>query len=146
MTALGKIGAALLLSMAAGGIVAADEFDGRSKRDSPGAQTVLHRTESVLGKDLIASGRNAGRIIDVLADESGRVRAVVVDYGGFLGVGSRKVAVAWSDLRFEPNDSSGLVTTNIAPERISTAPEVKSGKPVIVISERDQPENSVTRN
>ena len=94
MTALRKIGAVLLLSSAAGGVVAADEFEAQSQRALPIAHTVLYHSESVLGKNLIASGENAGRIVDVLTDESGRVRAVVVDYGGFLGVGSRKIAVA----------------------------------------------------
>jgi len=140
MTALGKIGAVLLLSIGGGGIVAANgasQFEAQSPRASPITHTVLYHSESVLGKDLIASGENAGRIVDVLADESGRVRAVVVDYGGFLGVGSRKVAVAWSDLRFDPYDSNGAVTTNLPPERLRTAPEVKTGKPVIVVSDHD---------
>jgi hypothetical protein len=100
----------------------------------------------VLGKDLIASGKNAGRIVDVLTDASGRVRAVVVDYGGFLGVGSRKIAVAWSDLRFDQDDSNGVITTDLPPERLRTAPEVKTGKPVIVITARNQVNNGMTRN
>jgi len=29
------------------------------------------------------------------------VVAAVVEFGGFLGIGTRKIAVAWSDLRFE---------------------------------------------
>ena len=115
MTALRKIGAVLLLSSAAGGVVAADEFEAQSQRALPIAHTVLYHSESVLGKNLIASGENAGRIVDVLTDESGRVRAVVVDYGGFLGVGSRKIAVAWSDLRFDRDGGNGVVTTDLPP-------------------------------
>lgn len=147
MTALRKIGAVLLLSSAAGGVVAADEFEAQSQRALPIAHTVLYHSESVLGKNLIASGENAGRIVDVLTDESGRVRAVVVDYGGFLGVGSRKIAVAWSDLRFDRDGGgNGVVTTDLPPERLRTAPEVKTGKPVIVITARNQANNGVTRN
>ncbi len=149
MTDLRKTGAVLLLSVAAGGIVAANgasEFDGQSTRDPPIPHTILHHTESVLGKELVASGKNAGRIVDVLADESGRVRAVVVDYGGFLGLGSRKVAVAWSDLRFGPEGQNAVVMTNLSPERLSTAPEVRMGKPVVVISARDRVNSDVTRN
>jgi hypothetical protein len=145
MTALRKIGAGLLLAIAAGGIAnGASEFEAQSPRASPITHTVLYHSESVLGKDLIASGENAGRIVDVLTDGSGRIRAVVVDYGGFLGVGTRKIAVAWSDLRFD--GSSGTVTTDLPPERLSTAPEVKTGKPVVVISARNQVNNSITRN
>ena len=123
-----------------------DEFEAQSQRALPITHTILYHSESVLGKDLIASGENAGRIVDVLTDESGRVRAVVVDYGGFLGVGSRKIAVAWSDLRFDRDGGNGVVTTDLPPERLRTAPEVKTGKPVIVITARNQANNGVTRN
>jgi hypothetical protein len=147
MTALRKIAAVLLLSVAAGSLVAgANEYEAQSQRASPITHTVLYHSESVLGKDLIASGKNAGRIVDVLTDASGRVRAVVVDYGGFLGVGSRKIAVAWSDLRFDQDDSNGVITTDLPPERLRTAPEVKTGKPVIVITARNQVNNGMTRN
>ena len=40
-----------------------------------------------------------GRIVDVIVNRSGQVRAAIIDFGGFLGVGSRKVAVEWSALR-----------------------------------------------
>ena len=46
-------------------------------------------------------GGGAGRIIDLLADRSGQVRAAVIEFGGFLGIGTRKIAVDWSALRFE---------------------------------------------
>ena len=147
MTALRKIAAVLLLSVAAGSLVAgANEYEAQPQRASPITHTVLYHSESVLGKELIASGENAGRIVDVLTDESGRVRAVVVDYGGFLGVGSRKIAVAWSDLRFDREGGNGVITTDLPPERLRTAPEVKTGKPVIVITARNQANNGVARN
>jgi hypothetical protein len=46
-------------------------------------------------------GSQPPRIIDVLADSDGRVTAAVIEFGGFLGLGTRKVAINWSDLRFE---------------------------------------------
>lgn len=99
--------------------------------------TVLGRPESVLGKSLVgASGESAGRIVDVLADETGQVRAVVVDFGGFLGIGSRKIAIAWPDLHFGPDGNSSVVTVEISADRLSQAPEFKPGKPVVVISAR----------
>lgn len=149
MTALPKIGAVLLLLGAAGGGVSAkggSVYEAQSASDAPITHTILRNSKSVLGKELVASGRNAGRIVDVLTDEAGRVRAVVVDYGGFLGVGSRKIAVAWSDLRFDPDGSEGEVITDLPPERLGTAPEVKAGKPVVVISGRDRVDSGVTRN
>ncbi len=124
----------LLISASAGlAAQAADEFQ---PQDRPAATNiVLHRTESVLGKDLVsASGESAGRIVDVLTDETGKVRAVIVEFGGFLGVGSRKIAVAWSDLRFNSNRDPGAVLVDLPSERLSQAPEVRAGKPVAVVS------------
>ena len=43
-----------------------------------------------------------GRIVDVLVDGQGMARAAIIDFGGFLGVGSRKIAVAWQALHFVP--------------------------------------------
>jgi hypothetical protein len=43
-----------------------------------------------------------GRIVDVVVDRTGQVRAAVIDLGGFLGVGSRKIAVDWNALSFPP--------------------------------------------
>src|SRR5207245_6925477 len=50
----------------------------------------------ILGKDVLsATGENMGRIVDVLFDEKGEPHAAVVDFGGFLGVGTRKIAIGW---------------------------------------------------
>src|ERR1700745_1863922 len=40
-----------------------------------------------------SSGENMGHIVQVLVDQTGSARAAVIDFGGFLGVGSRKVVV-----------------------------------------------------
>ena len=137
MTALRKIGAVLLLSSAAGGVVAANgasAYEAQLPSDTPITHTILRHTNSVLGKELVASGRNAGRIVDVLTDEAGRVRAVVVDYGGFLGVGSRKIAVAWKALRFLPTAKKGEhIALELTRDQVRAAPEFKEGKPVIVL-------------
>jgi hypothetical protein len=139
MTASWKIGRILLLAIGASGIMAASGASA-IKAQAQITQTVLYQTDSVLGRDLIASGTKAGRIVDVLADKYGHVQAVVVDCGGFLGVGSRKVAVAWSDLRFSP-DNPDFVSTDLPEDRLSAAPEVKSGKPVVVVTARNQTRN-----
>jgi hypothetical protein len=37
-----------------------------------------------------------GRVIDVMVGEDGRPAALELDVGGFMGVGNRKIAVAWT--------------------------------------------------
>jgi hypothetical protein len=55
----------------------------------------------VLGRDVRSAADEAmGRIVDVIVDRGGTVRAAVIDFGGFLGVGSRKIVVDWNALHF----------------------------------------------
>jgi hypothetical protein len=98
--------------------------------------TVLDKREiqGVLGKDVIdASGKNMGRIVNVIVDRAGQPRAAVIDFGGFLGVGSRKIAVDWNALHFEPNDKSGKITLDLTQNQVKAAPEYQEGKPVVVL-------------
>jgi hypothetical protein len=95
-----------------------------------------HEVEGVLGKEVVsATNENMGRIVDVLVEHTGKVRAAVIDFGGFLGVGSRKIAVDWGALHFPP---PGKPETHIALEftrdQVKAAPEYQDGKPVVVLS------------
>jgi hypothetical protein len=74
-----------------------------------------------------------GRIVDLLVDAQGRVRAVVVDVGGFMGLGNRKVAVAWSALRFATGQKGPVISTEIAPDRIKSWAEYINGRPVAIL-------------
>jgi hypothetical protein len=38
---------------------------------------------------------DSGRIIDLLSDRNGKLKAAVVEMGGFLGIGTRKIAIDW---------------------------------------------------
>ncbi len=81
---------------------------------------------SILGKRVKGpSGDDLGRVVDVLADASGRVRVAIIDFGGFLGVGDRRSAVDWPLLRFttDGGDTSLLLSVNRA--KLQTAPEYK---------------------
>ena len=139
MTASNKYFCAVLLaSLVSGTILAANASGDRQTGSEAWPQattTVLPHTESVLGKTLVgASGEVAGRIVDVLVDETGQVRAAIVDCGGFLGIGGRKIAVEWSGLRFGPDDNPNAVAVNLSSENLARAPALKTGQPVTVIS------------
>jgi hypothetical protein len=83
--------------------------------------------ESVLGKKVQGSkGEDLGRVVDVLADEGGRVRAAVIEFGGFLGVGNRRIAVDWSLLRFYPEDEGHALVLNVSVKTLQSVPEYKN--------------------
>ena len=93
------------------------------------------QAQSVLGKDVRSSANeNMGRIVDVIVDREGRVRAAVIDFGGFLGVGSRRIAVDWSVLRFDLDGAKrDLVMLELTRDQVKAAPEYKEKQAVVVL-------------
>jgi sporulation protein YlmC with PRC-barrel domain len=94
-----------------------------------------HELQGILGREVrSATGENMGRIVDVVVDRAGQVRAAVIDFGGFLGVGSRKIAVDWNALSFPPpDDKAGRVTLEFTRDQVKAGPEYQAGKPVVVL-------------
>ncbi len=87
---------------------------------------------SVLGRDVqTRAEKDLGRIVDVLADSSGKVQAAVVELGGFLGIGTRKIVVEWSALTFESKDKSAKVVLEMDRAQLRAAPEYKPTQPVV---------------
>lgn len=103
----------------------------------PAAVTILnsHEVEGILGRDVrSAADENMGRIVDVLVDRSGQVVAAIIDFGGFLGVGSRKIAVDWNALHFPPPvDKANRISLELTRDQVKAAPEYQDGKPVVVL-------------
>jgi hypothetical protein len=81
---------------------------------------------SILGKKVQSlKGEDLGRVVDVLADNSGRVRVAIIEFGGFLGVGNRRIPVDWSLLRVNPNDTDKPLTLIASVKKLQSAPEYK---------------------
>ena len=118
----------------------AEQQSDRPSPSSPGAEptmTVLdHReVQGILGKEVrSATDENMGRIVDVIVDRAGQVRAAIIDFGGFLGVGSRKIAVAWNALHFPSNEKkSERITLELTRDQVRAAPEYKEDRQVVVL-------------
>jgi len=94
-----------------------------------------HReVQGILGKEVrSAADENMGRIVDVIVDRTGHVRAAIIDFGGFLGVGSRKIAVAWNALRFPSNEDQERIVLELTRDQVRAAPEYKQDKSVVVL-------------
>ncbi len=90
--------------------------------------------EGILGKSVrSASGEDMGKIIDVIVKRDGQVRAAVIDFGGFLGVGSRKIAVDWRALSFPATGVIDHIILNLTRDQVRLAPEYRPGEPVVVV-------------
>jgi PRC-barrel domain len=103
----------------------------------PPSVTVIGARDAhgVLGRDVRSpSDQDMGRIVDVIVDREGLVRAAVIDFGGFLGVGSRKIVVDWNALHFGSIASkSDSITLELTQEQVKAAPEYKEDTPLIVL-------------
>lgn len=81
-----------------------------------------------------ADGKDMGRVVDVIVDPAGQVCAAIVDFGGFLGVGSRKIAVDWNALHFrEAVKDGGSLKLELTQDQLKAAPEYKEGQTLVVI-------------
>jgi hypothetical protein len=87
-------------------------------------------TTAILGKKVKGpQGEDLGLIVDVVVDALGHPRAAVIDFGGFLGVGSRKIAVDWQALNFLPGNPAGRIELSLDRTAIQAAPEYKPDAP-----------------
>ena len=90
---------------------------------------------SILGRQVRSKAdENIGRIVDVIVDRAGQVRAAVIDFGGFFGVGNRKIAVDWDALDFAADgDKRDFVKLELTRDQVKTAPEYKDRRAAIVL-------------
>jgi hypothetical protein len=106
---------------------------------APVASKVEHvppeQAVAILGRPVAEpDGKTIGRLIDVLVDAAGVPEAGVIDFGGFLGVGSRTIAVHWSALQFVPTDPKRPIVLSLTTDQIKAAPEyVPADKPAPVV-------------
>jgi hypothetical protein len=103
----------------------------------PPSVTIIGAKEAhgVLGRDVrSAADEDMGHIVDVIVDRAGVVRAAVIDFGGFLGVGSRKIVVDWSALHFgRVADKTDSITLELTKDQVRAAPEYKEDQPIVVL-------------
>ncbi len=94
---------------------------------------------AILGQKVAdPDGKDIGRLVDVLVGDQGLPQAAVIDFGGFMGVGNRKIAVEWSALHFAPGDAKHPITLDLTQDQIKAAPEYKDvtkPAPVVVAPE-----------
>jgi len=85
-------------------------------------------------------GKTMGRLVDVLVNEDGHPTAAVIDFGGFMGVGARKIAVRWDALHFAPGAVKAPITLDWTIDQIRAAPEyVSPAKPAPVVIAAPKP-------
>ena len=103
----------------------------------PGTPAIVlddQEVSTILGKSVRSSvDEDMGRIVDIIASRDGQVHAAIIDFGGFLGIGTRKIAVDWHALNFAPAGKPGSISLELTRNQVRLAPEYKRGEPVVVV-------------
>jgi hypothetical protein len=91
----------------------------------PGATIQGMSVNEMIGKDVVDSrGREVGEVADLVIDSDNTVRQVLIEVGGFLGLGERTVALDIAQLRPAGNGRDELVTT-MTEEQLKSLPELR---------------------
>ncbi len=69
-----------------------------------------------------------GQIVNILVDPAGKPVGAVLDYGGFLGVGKRRLAVSWSVLSFTKNG----ILLGLSRDQLKNFPDYRDGKDAVM--------------
>ncbi len=71
-----------------------------------------------------------GDIDDVLIDHNGKAMAIVVDVGGFLGIGTHRVALKFEDVKFNDMPRSSASNPTNANDRTAATSTGAANRPV----------------
>lgn len=83
------------------------------------------RAEDFIGTTVYgANDERIGEIGDVVLSQDGQVDAVLVDVGGWLGIGEKEVALGMDNLQFMADEDGDLyLYTNLTKEQVEAQPE-----------------------
>jgi sporulation protein YlmC with PRC-barrel domain len=82
------------------------------------------RASQLIGSNVKnASGENIGDVNDVILAKDGKVHAVIIGVGGFLGLGERNVAVSFESLRMAVDaNNRNVITVDATKDTLKGAP------------------------
>lgn len=106
--------------------------------------------ERLMVNDAEREWDDIGEVNDVLLSRDGKVTAVLVDIGGFLGLGEKTVAVSMDQIKFVSENDEGegeyFLVINSTEEALESAPEFDKAMFDGDIMDNEQVENDQTAN
>lgn len=83
------------------------------------------RADDLLGQRVYSyENEDIGEVGDLILTDDGQIDAVIVDFGGFLGLGEKEVAVGFESVEVRKDEAGNLmyVYTNLVREDLEAAP------------------------
>jgi len=83
------------------------------------------RASKLIGTRVVnTANETIGDINEVVVGKDGKVAALIIGVGGFLGMGEREVAVSFESVRISRDQSNNLaLTVNATKDALKSAPE-----------------------
>ena len=97
--------------------------------------TASHRLGGLLDRSVRgAENTEVGRVIDVLIGDDGHPAALELDVGGFMGLGNRRIAVAWGLFDLSKPEGSDPLRVALTEAEVKSAPAVEASGQVTVVT------------
>jgi hypothetical protein len=78
-----------------------------------------------MGKSVTNSaGDKIGSVKDILFDDQGKMSAVIIGVGGFLGIGEKSIGISFDMVKTSKDNNGNLVlTASLDKDQINSAPD-----------------------
>jgi sporulation protein YlmC with PRC-barrel domain len=142
-------------ALLASSLVSVPAFAQSAQKSDPGAATAqtatqtlgTWRTSKMISLNVYNNNNEKiGDINELITDSSGKIDAVVIGVGGFLGMGERNVGLPWSQLKFvmEPRPANAASSSTTQTTTVGTGAETPATiTTTTVASNRDYPDHVV---
>jgi sporulation protein YlmC with PRC-barrel domain len=124
----------------------------KSAEAAPSGTPFLAKQESsdwlvgnLIGKSVVnADNESIGNVNDLVTDQNGKLIAIVVGAGGFLGIGEKNVAIRFEDIKLARDENNDVkVIADISKQIIASAPDYQTlDEQQLTIGERSDQDTS----
>jgi sporulation protein YlmC with PRC-barrel domain len=124
----------------------------KSAEATPSAAPFLTKQESsdwlvgnLIGKSVVnADNESIGDVNDLVTDQNGKIIAIVVGAGGFLGIGEKDVAIRFEDVKLARDENNDVkIIADLDKETLASAPDYQTlDEQQVTVGERSDQDTS----
>jgi sporulation protein YlmC with PRC-barrel domain len=124
----------------------------KSAEATPSGAPFLTKQESsdwlvgnLIGKSVVnADNDSIGDVNDLVTDQNGKIIAIVVGAGGFLGIGEKDVAIRFEDVKLARDENNDVkIIADLDKETLASAPDYQTlDEQQVTVGERSDQDTS----
>ncbi|HYH19749.1 MAG TPA: PRC-barrel domain-containing protein [Azospirillum sp.] len=94
----------------------------RQETQATSATMPAGQAEQLIGNDVLSSGgQEMGEVENLIIDAQGQIKGLVVQWGGFLGIGDKERVVPWNQVQYD--HANDRVVIDMTKEQIQALPQ-----------------------